>query len=93
MRVLLFLQRLTFICNILFLVCLAVVYTFNFIDNHTAESYIIILGIFFSFLLGIVVNVWELLLLFNRQVSIVPKWLRMFNMIILLLQFIYYFLA
>lgn len=93
MRILLFLQRLTFICNILFLVCLAVVYSVNFIGNHTAESYIIILGIFFSFLLGIVVNAWELLLLFNRQISIVPKWLRMFNMVILILQFIYYFLA
>ena len=92
MRILLFLQRLTFICNILFLICIAIVYTYNFIGNHTAESYVIILGIFFSFLLGLAVNIWEMLLLFNRVVSIVPKWLRMFNLVMFIIQLIYYFI-
>ena len=91
MRLLLFLQRITFICNVLFLLCLVIVYTHNFIESQDAQNYIIILGIVLSFFFGVIVNVWELLLLFNRRISIVPKWLRMFNFIMILFQLTYYF--
>jgi hypothetical protein len=91
MRLLLFLQRVTFICNLLFLLCLVILFSYNFISNYATETYIIILGYVLAFFLNLVVNIWELVLLFNRQISIVPKWLRMFNFIILLIQFIYYF--
>lgn len=91
MPLLVFLQRVTFICNLLFLLCLVILYSHNFINNYATETYVIILGYVLSFLLNVVVNSWELLLLFNRKISIVPKWLRMFNFILLFIQLIYYF--
>jgi len=78
MRVLLFLQRVTFICNLLFLLCLILLYTHYSVESRDVQSYIIILGYIVSFLLGFVVHFWELLLLYNRKLSIVPKWLRVF---------------
>ncbi|CAN5471816.1 hypothetical protein BH10BAC2_BH10BAC2_24050 [soil metagenome] len=93
MRILLFLQRVTFICNLLFLVCLFILYCYNFIGNYATETYVIILGYVLSFFLNLAVSIWELLLLFNRKISIVPKWLRMFNFILLFIQLIYYFLT
>jgi hypothetical protein len=91
MRVLLFLQRVTFICNLLFIVCLVILYSNNFINNYATETYVIILGYVFSFFFNLAVNTWELLLLFNRKISIVPKWLRMFNFILMIIQLIFYF--
>ncbi len=91
MRLLLFLQRVTFMCNLFFLLCLVILYTHNFIQNHHVQSYIIILGFVVSFILGIIVNLWEAVLLFNRKVAVGPPWLRTFNFIILLIQICFYF--
>jgi len=91
MRLLLFLQRVAFICNILFLLCLTILFTHNFIESRDLQGYIIILGLVVSFFIGLAVNIWELLLLFNRKISAVPKWMRMFNFIVFIIQIIYYF--
>ena len=91
MRVLLFIQRVTFLCNLLFFLCLVILFSKNFINNHDVENYIIILGFFVSFILGVFVNTWELVLLFNKKMSLVPVWLRTFNLIMLFIQLIYHF--
>ena len=91
MRILLFMQRVTFLCNLLFILCLVIIFSNNFINNRTAESYVIILGFVASFILGVVVNSWEIILLFNKKVSVVPVWLRTFNLIMLVVQIIYHF--
>jgi len=91
MRLLLFLQRVTFICNLLFILCLVIIFTHNFISSRDVQNYAIILGIVVSFILTLVVNVWEFFLLFNRKISIVPNWLRIFNLILLVTQLSYRF--
>jgi len=90
MRLLLFLQRVTFICNILFILCLIIRYTHNFISNEDLKSSIIILGWALSFILGFVVHLWELIILYNQSISIVPKWLRITNFLIFIFQLIYF---
>ncbi len=91
MRFLLFLQRVTFICYILFLLCILILYTKNFISSRDLQSYIIILGFVVSIVLGFIVNLWEAVLLLNRKHSVVPVWLRTFNFILFIAQVIYYF--
>jgi len=90
MRLLLFLQRVTFICNMLFILCLIIRYTHNFISNEDFKSSIIILGWALSFILGFVVHLWELIILYNQSISIVPKWLRITNFLIFIFQLIYF---
>jgi len=91
MRLLLFLQRVTFICNLLFILCLVIKYSQNFITNKDVESFIIILGWIISFILNIIVNLWETILLYNRKIAIGAYWLRGFNFIVFLFQIAYYF--
>jgi len=90
MRLLLFLQRVTFICNLLFLLCLIILYAGNFIENYETQSLIIILGFVGSLILGLIVNLWEVILLLNRKHSAVPVWLRTFNFILFVAQIIYH---
>ena len=90
MRLLLFLHRVTFICNLLFLLCIVILYTHNFIESRDAQSYIIILGFVVSFILGLAVNLWEVILLLNRKHSIIPVWLRTFNFVLFIAQLFFY---
>ena len=92
MRWLLFTARLAFICNVLFILCLLIRYTHNFIHNNSVESYVIILGFFVSFILNITVNLTELILLLSRKQSPVPNWLKIANALIFITQLTYYFL-
>ena len=91
MRFLLFLQRVTFICYVLFLLCIVILYTKNFISSRDIQSYVIILGFVVSFILGFAVNLCEAVLILNRKHSVVPVWLRTFNFILFIAQVIYYF--
>ena len=91
MCLLLFLQRVTFICNLLFILCLVIKYSQNFITNKDVQGFIIILGWVVSFILNIIVNLWETILLYNRKIAIGPYWLRGFNFIVFLFQIAYYF--
>ncbi|CAN5317754.1 hypothetical protein BH11BAC6_BH11BAC6_18050 [soil metagenome] len=91
MRILLFLHRVTFICNLFFIVCLFMQYT-NYINlNRDLQSIIIILGFFLSFILGFVVHLWELLIIYRKApVSLIPKYLRVFNLAVFLFQIVYF---
>lgn len=93
MRLLLFLQRVTFICNLLFLLCLVILFTHNFIESRDLQSYIIIGGMVLSFIFGTLVNVWEAVLVFNRKIAVAPAWMRTFNLLIFLFQIGYYFIS
>lgn len=104
MRLLLFLQRVTFICNLFFLLCLVIRYTHNFFvyDGDIAlfqwivtflRNVVIILGFFVSVILNWIVNIWEAILLFNRRTVVGSKWFRTFNFVIFLFQIVYYFYA
>jgi hypothetical protein len=86
-----FLSKVAFICNLLFLLCFVILYTHNFITNKNLQSFIIILGWFVSFFINLIVNITELLLLFNRKISPVKNWLRTFNFVIFIIQVIDYF--
>ena len=90
MRLLLFLQRITFICNILFLLCLIMLYTKDIITGQGIQNYIILLGWVASIVLGIIVNLWEVILLLNRKPSATPVWLRTCNFIFLITQLLYH---
>lgn len=93
MRLLLFLQRVAFICNLLFILCLVIRYTDNFIPNEEIRKTVIILGWIVSFILNWIVNIWEAVLLFNRKIAIGPKLMRTFNFLIFLFQIFYFFIA
>ena len=93
MRLLLFLQRVAFICNLLFILCVIIRHTQNFISNDQLKQTVIILGWVVSFILNWIVNIWEAVLLFNRKIAIGPKLMRTFNFLVFLFQIFYFFIA
>lgn len=93
LRSLLFLQKVTFICNIFFIICLIIRHFGNFIPGATLQTIVIILGLFLSFILNLIVNIWEGALLYNRKIALGPQWLRTTNFLILLFQIFYFLLS
>jgi hypothetical protein len=91
MRWLLFLARVAFICNVLFLLCLIILFTKDFIHSEFFKSIIIVLGWFLSFPVNFTVNTTEIVLLLSRKPSQTPNWLRIFNFIVFILQIIIFF--
>lgn len=87
MRLTLFLSRFAFICNLLFLVCLAIQRTGDFIQNNAISGFIIILGWFpVSPLLNLLVGVLYL----TRSIRKLPlgaaPWLVIANVLFLVAQ-------
>ena len=91
MRWLLFLARVAFICNVLFLLCLVILFTKDFIQVEFFKAIIIILGWFLSFPVNFTVNVTEIVLVLSRKPSPTHNWLRIFNFIVVILQIIIFF--
>jgi hypothetical protein len=101
MKVLLFLSRFTFICNIAFL--LFVFFSWReagkpakavgdrLIDVPIAKELIIILG-FTAILINVIMNIVCLIYLLSRRSQALPRWLIVANFLFLLLQFCYFFL-
>ena len=90
MRWLLFLSRLAFICNVVFLVAVSLQLV-KWFQNRDAEALVITIGYFMAILLNPAANLCCLLLFFinMQKLSIVPLWLRIANFIFLLLQLYY----
>ncbi len=90
MRRLLFLSRLAFICNVVFLIAVSLQLV-KWFQNRDAEALVITIGYFMAALLNPAINLCYLFLFFvNKQkLSIVPLWLRIANFIFLLLQLFY----
>ena len=90
MRWLLFLSKLAFISNLLFIPAF-VLQIKNFIVNADLASYIIIIGFVFAILFNPVVNLCYLVLFFlnKNALSKVPAWLIVINILFLFLQVIF----
>ncbi len=85
----LFISRVGVICNALFLYCLLVRHTKDFIGNADVNAVIITLGWFGSFFLNLFLNLLWLYLLLRKQKVVVPKWLLLTNLMMLMVQLIY----
>jgi hypothetical protein len=90
MRWLLFLSKLAFICNLLFIPAF-ILQIKNFIGNSEISSYIIIIGFVFAILFNPVTNLCYLVLFFTKKknLSIIPGWLIVINVLFLFLQVIF----
>jgi hypothetical protein len=94
MRKLLFLERLTLISNILFMVCLIIQRTHDSIASQDLKGLIIVIGWFLSPFLNLTANIWLGVLLVKKQSNIVPVWLAITNLLFLLIQiFVHFILA
>ena len=93
MRWLLFLSKLAFICNLLFIPAF-VLQIKNFFINADLASYIIIIGFVFAILFNPAVNICYLVLFFLNKNALakVPAWLIVMNIIFLFLQVIFLFM-
>lgn len=90
MRWLLFLSKLAFICNVLFLVA----FTFrigNWTHYQDIISIVIIIGWVLVFLFNPLVNLCYLILLLTkrRSLAIVPVWLKTSNIFFLIIEMVF----
>jgi hypothetical protein len=90
MRWLLFLSKLAFICNILFIPAF-ILQIKNFIGDSDASSYIIIIGFVFAILFNPLTNLCYLVLFFinKKTLLVVPVWLIVINALFLFFQVIF----
>jgi len=89
-RWLLFLSKLAFICNLVFLVSFVFRIT-NWLSNHDIKAYIIIIGWVLSVIFNpIVVFIYLLFFWIKRKsLTIVPVWLIVMNILFLFLQLVF----
>lgn len=90
MRWLLFLSKLAFICNLLFIPAF-ILQIKNFIGDTDLSSYIIIIGFLLAILFNPLVNLCYLVLFFfnKKKLSIIPVWLIVINILFLFFQVIF----
>ena len=93
MRWLLFISRLAFICNILFLIALVAQRVENVFTNADVNNYIIILGWFVAPFLNLFVAIAAFINLLSKKPNIVPAWLLICNILFLFFQIFYHFLS
>ena len=93
MRWLLFISRLAFICNILFLIALVAQRVENVFTNADVNNYIIILGWFVAPVLNLFVAIAAFINLLSKKPNIVPAWLLICNILFLFFQIFYHFLS
>jgi hypothetical protein len=94
MRWLLFLSRLAFICGIFFLLSLSLQVRGieNWVDDESAASTIITIGVFMGQLVVPITNLCYLVVWIARKRSGVPRWLVIGN-ILFLVVLLYYLLT
>lgn len=85
-----FAARLALICNCLFLVCLLIQRTHDFIHQKDISNVVIILGWMVAPFLNLVVNIWYGLLLLIKLTIRIPIWMALINIAILILQLYIY---
>ena len=84
----LFISRVAFICNVLFLYCLLVRHTKDFLVNQDVNSVIIILGWGVAFFLNIFLTFFWFFILVTKKSSDIPVWLNASNALVFLVQII-----
>jgi hypothetical protein len=90
MRKLLFLARVAFICNLLFILCLFLRHTHLTIPQGFTE-FVIIAGWIMSVVLNAIFNTLVIITTVKKQALQLPSWMTAFNIILFFFQ-IFYFL-
>ena len=90
MRWLLFLSKLAFVCNLLFIPAF-VLQMKNFLLDQVVASYIIIIGFVFAILFNPITNLCYVVAFFSNKkiLSLIPGWLIVVNIIFLFLQVVF----
>jgi hypothetical protein len=88
MRPLLFASRMAFICNILFIFCLIVQRTYDFIPNKDLSAMVVLLGWIVAPIQNLIANIWYGLVLVSKSTIRLPLWIAVTNMLLLIIQFI-----
>lgn len=91
MRWLLFISRLAFICNILFVVSLIAQRVEHVFNNADVNNYIIILGWIVSPFLNLSVAIIFSISFIQKKQNKVPRWLLVTNNLFLIFQIFYHF--
>ena len=92
MKGLLFLSRLALICNVLFLLCLVLQRTHDFINIEGVNGPIIVLGWFLAPFINFSANTWWLSRLIRKQAVNLPTWLGVTNLLFLCAQLFVHFI-
>ena len=92
MKGLLFLSRLAFLCNLLFLVCLVMQRTEDLIAQSDIKNTIIILGWFLAPIINFGANMAYGFRLLNKKPLNIPIWLVVSNLVFLLFQIFIHFI-
>ncbi|MDP3394184.1 hypothetical protein [Sediminibacterium sp.] len=88
MRPLLFATRMAFICNMLFILCLIVQRTYDFIPNKDLSAMVVLLGWIVAPIQNLIANIWYGLVLVSKSTIRLPLWIAVTNMVLLIIQFI-----
>ncbi len=90
MRPLLFATRMAFICNMLFILCLIIQRTYDFIPSKDLSAMVVLLGWIVAPIQNLIANIWYGLVLVSKSTIRLPLWLAVTNLVILAIQFIVY---
>ncbi len=90
MRPLLFATRMAFICNMLFILCLIIQRTYDFIPNKDLSGMIVLLGWIVAPIQNLIANIWYGMVLLSKSTIRLPLWLAVTNLVLLAVQFIVY---
>ena len=85
MRWLLFISRVTLLCNLCFALTLIIRYSHDFIRNQTVSNYVITLG-YSSFVINFFLTVLLFVTLFRKKDSSIPIWLTITNLLFFIVQ-------
>jgi hypothetical protein len=88
MRPLLFATRMAFICNMLFILCLIIQRTYDFIPSKDLSSMVILLGWIVAPIQNLIANIWYGLVLVSKSTIRLPLWIAVTNLVFLIIQFI-----
>ena len=89
MRWLLFLSRVAFICNIIFIGCLFLRYT-EMVLPENVKGFMIVVGWIIALILNVVVNICVFVSKLLLKQTNIPRWLMVFNVVLLFVQVAYF---
>jgi hypothetical protein len=92
MKALSFFSRFALICNILFVICLTIQRTYDFLGSKDVSAVVITLGWFISPVINLVVSLWYGIRFISKKPLIVPVWLVAINFLFLLMQLFIHFI-
>lgn len=90
MRPLLFATRMAFICNMLFILCLIIQRTYDFIPNKDLSSMVVLLGWMVAPIQNLIANIWYGSVLVSKSTIRLPQWIAVFNLSLLIIQMFVY---